>query len=123
MLGDTLTVTIGGSGGTAKVCNKINQDNYASEYLYRDADEEVNVKVRHSKENPQADGRYFDRHNLEIKHTVFAVADTSPEYVRIVSTTIRHFKADDPADVSDVVEASSYYLDETQALKIIGWES
>lgn len=33
MLGDTLTVTLDGSGGTAVVTSKINEAGYATEYL------------------------------------------------------------------------------------------
>jgi hypothetical protein len=123
MLGDTITVTLGGSGGTARVCNKINQDNFTAEYLNRGTGDEVRVKVRHSRENPKADGRRLDRHNVEITHTVYAVADTSPEYTRVTSTTIRNYPDDDSADVSDLAEASSYLLDETLILKLVGWES
>jgi hypothetical protein len=105
------------------VCNKINQDNYSSEYLNQGTGDEVRVKVRHTKENPGADGRRLDRHNVEITHTVFAVPDTSPEFRRVVSTTIRNFPDDTVADAVDVLEASSYYLDSTIGTSLIGWES
>lgn len=36
MLGNTLTVTLDGSGGTAKTLQLINQDGYSSEYFLDD---------------------------------------------------------------------------------------
>jgi hypothetical protein len=123
MLGDTLTVTLGGSGGTARVCNKINQYNYSSEYLNQGTGDEVRVKVRHTKENPGSDGRKLDRHNVEITQTVYAVPDTSPEYRRVVSYTVRNFPDDTAADVVDVGEAMSYIMDDTLLTGLNGWES
>lgn len=123
MLGDTFTVTLGGSGGTARVCNKINQDNYSAEYLNRNATDEVRVKVRHTTENPGSDGRKLDRHNVEITQTVYAVPDTSPEYRRVVSYTVRNFPDDTAADVVDVGEAMSYIMDDTLLTGLNGWES
>jgi hypothetical protein len=105
------------------VCNKINQDNYSAEYLHRNATDEVRVKVRHTTENPGSDGRKLDRHNVEITQTVYAVPDTSPEYRRVVSYTVRNFPDDTAADVVDVGEAMSYVMDDTLLTGLNGWES
>jgi len=117
MLGDTLTVTLGGSGGTAKVLNKINQDGYASEYLLREALQEFTAKVKHSKNGAR------DRHYVEFKQTIFAVADTSDEVVRTVSTVVLAAPSDTNADVTDLGEALSFYMDSTIYPQVINWES
>ncbi len=77
--GATLTVTV---NAVAKVLNRINQDNYGSEYYLRSTTDEYTVKIRHSKEAKVAGKTQNDRHNVAITHRVFAVAGVSPEVVR-----------------------------------------
>lgn len=89
--GATITVTV---NAVAKVLNRINQDNYGSEYYLRTTTDEYRMKIRHSKESPQNDGRRFDRHNVELTHRVFATP-TAPEWVRIASSTFRVLETDD----------------------------
>jgi hypothetical protein len=67
-----LTITYNGS---SKVLNRINQDNYGSEYFLSEATQSFRVKIRHSVESPLKDGTQFDRHNVEVTHVVFATAD------------------------------------------------
>nr|UJQ85454.1 MAG: putative coat protein [Leviviridae sp.] len=77
----TFTITV---NAVAKILNRINQDNYGSEYLLREALQEFRMKVRHSKQKPaKAGARDLDRHNLEITQTIFAVGDVL-EIVRTV---------------------------------------
>ncbi|UJQ85763.1 MAG: putative coat protein [Tuwendivirus faecivivens] len=122
MLGDTLTVTLGGSGGTARVCSKINQDSYSAEYLHRNTTDEVRVKVRHSIESGSTTKPKMDRHNVEFTQTVFASGDT-PEKIRQAYLVLRNSASDDSALVSDLGEALSYWLTQANFLKVIGWES
>jgi hypothetical protein len=75
--GTTATLTI---NSVAKVLNRINQDNYGSEYFLRTSTDEYRMKVRHLKEAPQKDGRIFDRHNIEVTHTVYATS-TTPQII------------------------------------------
>lgn len=76
MLANTLTLTV---NGVAKVLVRINQDAYASEYRLASATDEYRMKIRHS--NTTKNGVKYDRHNLEVVHTVFA-AGATPEYSR-----------------------------------------
>lgn len=89
--GATITVTV---NAVAKVLNRINQDNYGSEYWLKSNTDEYRMKIRHQKESPQADGRRFDRHNIELTHRVFATP-TAAEIVRISSYTLRVYDVDD----------------------------
>lgn len=117
MLGDSITITLGGSGGTAKVLPKINQDGYSAEYLLRESTQEFKAKVSHSKNGTR------DRHYVEFKQTVFATTDGEDDTVRTVSTVILAKPSDTESEVTDLSEALSYYLDATNVPKIIGWES
>jgi hypothetical protein len=123
MLGDTLTVTLGGSGGTARVCNKINQDNYSSEYVNRNSTDEIRVKVRHSFEKSPVGSWPIERHNVEFTQTVFSGDPTIPDTFRQVYLILRNTKSDDASEVSDLGEALSFYLTETIFGKLINLES
>lgn len=124
MLGDTVTATLGGSGGTAVVLNKINQDNYSAEYLGREATGlyEVRLRVRHTKETAKAGSLALDRHNVELTQTVFATVD-APEYVRQFYFVMRAAPSDTEALVIDLAEAVVFLSDATFLGKIVGWQS
>lgn len=123
MLGDTLTVTAGGAGGTAYVLSKINQDAYSAEYLVRDATSEVRVKIRHSTESVKNGELYpLERHNLELKLTTFATP-TVEEVVRYISYTMRA-----PANVTGAstgwwAAGISFLMTDAFATQLMEWES
>nr|QDH87021.1 MAG: hypothetical protein H1RhizoLitter1496_000002 [Leviviridae sp.] len=121
-LGDTLTITLGGSGGTAKVLKKINQDGYSSEYYLPEASSAFRAKVRHTKESVKQGQVPYERHNVEFTETVYA-SGSVPEFVRQAYVVIRHKVGDTAATVSDLGEGLSFYLNETLYGKLIGWES
>lgn len=123
MLGDTITFTVGGSGGTARTLSKINQDNFSAEYLYRSSTEEIRVQVRHSKESLKTGYTYpIERHNIVVTQTVFATV-TELEKYRSDSFTIRARANDDPALVTDVGEGLTYFLTSANLVKLLNWES
>lgn len=118
--GATATITI---NAVAKVLNRINQDNYGSEYFLRSTTDAYRMKVRHSKEAIQADGRRFDRHNVEIVHTVFAVGAV-PEVIRSTSFTIRVFENDDLTLAGYLVAGAVDYVDNaTVQGDVLTWQS
>lgn len=117
MLGDTLTMTLGGSGGTAKVLQRINQDGYTSEYYLRESTQEFRAKVSHSKNGTR------DRHFVEFKQTVFATVLGEPDVVRSTSNVIWNYPSDTDADVSDLAEALAFWSSEATILKLLGWQS
>lgn len=121
-LGDTLTITLGGSGGTAKVLKKINQDGYTSEYYLPETNSSFRAKVRHTKESVKPNQVQYERHNVEFTETVYTSGNT-PEFVRQAYVVIRHKVGDDAATVSNLGEALSFYLNEALYGKLIGWES
>lgn len=120
MIGDTVTVTV---NAVAKVLTKINQDQYGAEYFLKSATDEFRMKIRHSKESPQADGRYYDRHNVELTHTVYATS-TVPEIRRISSFTIRDFYSDDALTVRYASRGLADWMATVANMdKVINWES
>ena len=70
MLGTALTITLDGSGGTAKVLPLINQDGYSSEYYLDDGLVTYRAKVRHSRDNVKAGSQPFDRHTVTFSRYV-----------------------------------------------------
>nr|URG16512.1 MAG: coat protein [Leviviridae sp.] len=79
-LGDTVTLTVGASD---KVLTKINgPNNYASEYLLKEADRQFRVRVRHTQTKGGKNGApAYDRHNFEVVETVYAT-ESVPEHYR-----------------------------------------
>jgi hypothetical protein len=123
MLGDTLTVTLDGSGGTACVCSKINQDAYSSEYLIKRTLDEVRVRVRHSKETVKVGAQPFDRHNVEFTQFVYPTEAKPLGVTRQVYLVIRNDPSDAVADVTNLGEALAYWATDANLDKIFGWES
>jgi hypothetical protein len=124
-LGTTLTVTLDGSGGTAKILPLINQDGYASEYFLDEATVSYRAKVRHSKDSVKAGTQAFDRHVVTFTRylkptTTFPLGLTSE-----IIYTIRNSPVDTQADVIDLSEAMSFYMVKAGgiATKLLGWES
>jgi|SwirhisoilCB3_FD_contig_31_5280814_length_416_multi_3_in_0_out_0_1 hypothetical protein len=118
--GSTLTVTV---NAVAKVLNRINQDNYGSEYLLREALQEFRMKIRHSKESPKADGTVYDRHNVEFTHTIFATS-TVPEYVRQSYIVVRNKYSDDLTQVGYGLAGFVDYVDNaTVQGDLLTWQS
>lgn len=122
MFGDTLTVTLDGSGGTARVCSKINQDSFSSEYLNRISTDEIRVKIRHTKETLKSGQTYpMERHNVEFTQTVFATP-TAEEKVRQAYVVLRNRADDAVLDVTNLGEALAFWLTDTNFDKLNIWE-
>lgn len=63
--GVTETITV---NAVAKILNRVNQDNYGSEYSLLTATDYWNMKIRHSTDKVDADGFVMLRHNVYIEH-------------------------------------------------------
>jgi hypothetical protein len=124
-LGATLTITMDGSGGTAKVLPLINQDGYSSEYFLDEGLVTYRAKVRHSKDNVKAGTQSFDRHTVTFIRYVKPVAPATLGSQAEISFTVRNDPNGVLADQIDVSEALSFYMVKAGgiAAKLIGWES
>lgn len=122
MLADTLTLNLGGSGGTAFTVAKINQDVYSSEYRLTSPDglKQYLLKIKHTTENPK-NGQPMDRHYVSLKQVVFATS-TVPQYEREFYAIYR-VKPNDVAAADDIPLALCFWLTGTILGKLRGWES
>lgn len=125
MLGSTLTVTLDGSGGTAKVLPLINQDGYTAEYYLDDTTITYRAKVRHSRDNVRAGTQKFDRHTVTFSRFVKPTSLIPLGSLTECSFTIRNDPDGVPADVIDLSEALSFYMVKAGGIapKLLGWES
>lgn len=125
MLGTSLTITMDGSGGTAKVLPLINQDGYSSEYYLDEGLVTYRAKVRHSRDNVKAGSQPFDRHTVTFTRFVKPTEALPLGSMSEVSYTIRNDPNGTPADIIDVSEAMSFYMVKAGGIasKLLGWES
>jgi len=125
MLGSTLTVTLDGSGGTAKVLPLINQDGFSAEYYLDDTTVWYRAKVRHSKDTVKAGTQPFDRHTVTFQRFLKPATAYPLGRLTEVIFTIRTDPNETAADVIDLSEAMSFYMVKAGgiAAKLLGWES
>jgi hypothetical protein len=125
MLGSSLTITLDGSGGTAKVLPLINQDGYGAEYFLDDTTVTYRAKVRHSRDSVKAGSQPFDRHNVTFERFVKPTEAIPLGSMSQVIFTIRNDPNGTASDIIDVSEAMSYYMVKAGgiAAKLLGWES
>lgn len=117
MLGNTFTLTLGGSGGTEKILNRISDDGYSAEYLLRESTQEFRVKITHSNSGSR------ERHFVEVKQTIYATSADKADTVRTVSNVLLVKPGDVIADVTDLQEALSYFLIGVTTGNLMGWRS
>ncbi|DAD52484.1 TPA_asm: coat protein [ssRNA phage SRR5467090_12] len=125
MLGTSLTVTLDGSGGTAKVLPLINQDGYSAEYFLDDTTVTYRAKVRHSKDRVPAGSQAFDRHTVTFTRYTKPTEALPLGSLSEVSFTIRNDPNGVSSEIIDVSEAMSFYMVKAGgiAAKLLGWES
>lgn len=125
MLGASLTITLNGSGGTAKVLPLINQDGYSSEYFLDDTTVTYRARVRHSRDNVKSGTQAFDRHIVTFSRFVKPTEALPSGSLSEISFTIRNDPNGVPADIIDVSEAMAFYMVNAGgiAAKLLGWES
>jgi hypothetical protein len=125
MLGNTLTITLDGSGGTAKVLPLVNQDGYSSEYFLNETTETFRAKVRHSSDKVRAGQQPFDRHSVTFTRFTKPTTDIPLGSTTEVTFTIRANPNGVDADQIDLAEAMSFYMVKAGGIsqKLLGWES
>jgi hypothetical protein len=125
MLGTSLTVTLDGSGGTAKILPLINQDGYSAEYFLDETTVTWRAKVRHSKDNVKAGTQAFDRHTVTFSRYLKPTEAAPLGRLTELIFTIRTDPVEVASDVIDLSEAMSFYMVKAGgiAAKLLGWES
>ncbi len=75
---------------------RVNQDNFGSQYQFRDTARQIVLKIRHSTE--KVNGVEHFRHNCVLEHTVFATP-TVLEKLWTCTVTLRDRYGSGPADL------------------------
>lgn len=118
--GSTLTVTV---NAVAKVLNRINDQDYGSEYYLRESLGDWRVKIRHSKEAVQKDGTVNDRHNVEFTQTIYATA-SAKQIIRQFYLVGRVPQDDDLTTIGYLFAGAVDYLDSaTVQSDVLTWQS
>lgn len=125
MLGSTLTVTLDGSGGTAKILPLISQVGTSAEYFLDETTVQWRAKVRHSKDNVRSGTQAFDRHTVTFIRYLKPTEAIPLGRTTEVSFTIRMDPNELSSDVIDLAEAMSFYTVKAGGIhaKLLGWES
>lgn len=92
MFATTLTLTI---NAVARTLTRVSNDN-GSTYLYRDAVEEISMRIRHNTENKGGFPTYS--HNIFVEQTVFATPTVAEKYFS-TSITMKDRRGSGPADL------------------------
>jgi hypothetical protein len=93
MFANTLTLTV---NVVAFTLLRINQDNYGSEYLFKDSVQKYSLKIRHSTDNQN--GFLQNRHNVYLEHVVYATPTVSEKFFS-ATVTLRDREGSGPADL------------------------
>lgn len=116
---DPLVVTI---GGVAKNLPRVDSGRFSSEYLLTEATQEIRVLIRNQRSKADASGRSRDRHNISLRHTLFATA-TTPVQVRTCSASVEHYTFDDVTAYDDSAIAVAAMLTAANMVKLSNFES
>nr|UJQ85739.1 MAG: putative coat protein [Leviviridae sp.] len=125
MLGNTITITLDGSGGTAKTLPLINQDGYSTEYFLDDTTVTYRAKVRHSRDKVKTGSQSVDRHTVSFERFLKPTDLVPLGSKSTVTFVIANDPNGVPSDIIDCSEAMSFYMVKAGgiAAKLLGWES
>lgn len=102
----TITLTV---NAVAKVLNRLNQDNYGSEYSLVDTLDTWNLKIRHSTDTLDGDGLVMKRHNVFVEHIVYPTV-TNLMRKDTYTVTLRSDSNQSPASMVDIGKAVNVWL-------------
>ncbi len=109
MFDNTITLTdVHGTEDFAFV--RVNQDKYSSEYRYTTDLKRVTLKLRNTTRFDKSSLKTFDRHNVEIKETLFAVAPSTLSTERTAYFTFEVQQGDSIADCVALSHALAFWL-------------
>lgn len=119
MLGNTLVLPQVGGDITL---TKINQDQYASEYLFRDSLVQYRARIRHTTVPPKGSTPAKDRHNFEVVKTTFAT-DTVPESEQKAYFVLEQEPKNTSVALFDAMCDLSIATSNAFLISLIKWES
>jgi hypothetical protein len=119
MLGNTLVLPV--TGGDITMV-KINQDEYSSEYFFRNATHSYRARIRHSSVKANGTVSAKERHNFEVVQTIFAAGEVA-EYERKFYFVMEHKASDTSVAVADAVADLAIASSNAFLVSLVGWES
>jgi len=120
MIGESVTITI---NSVPYTLNRLDPGvPFASDYFFRDATQEVTLRVRHSNESVRSGQPAFERHQLDLVQKVYATT-TTPERQYQTYTVIRLPKGGDPDAAEHLVAALCSFSTASVVDKVVGWQS
>jgi hypothetical protein len=105
---------------------RVNQDKYSSEYRYTTDLKRVTLKLRNTTRFDKSSLKTFDRHNVELQETLFAVAPSTQSTVRTCYFTFEVQQGDVIADSVALGHALAFWLvtgSDANMLKLASFES
>jgi len=117
---DTVTVTI---NSVAKVLNRINQDQYSSEYFLRGTSDEFRLKLRNTSYTNSATGKVTDRHNVELVQTVYAVAPATVPTIRKAYSVLENERVDGLTEPLNFALGFVAFHSSANITKLLNYES
>jgi len=112
------TITLG-----ATTLTKIREQDYSSEYLFRNDTISWSMKIRHSRTKETMTKKSQDRHNVEFTMTTFATT-TAEEFTSKVYV-VWDFRPNrgSPDSVRLTAMLSAFINDPANITSLVGWES
>lgn len=107
MFASTISITV--ATGVTLVLQRVNQDNYGSEYQFSDATQSVSMKIRHSTDSVDGDGITMKRHNVFFERIIFPTATTLLKKYSFTAT-LRHDVFGDPGLAATTADGVSDWL-------------
>lgn len=121
MFADPQTITI---NAVAYALVKINQDAYGSEYLLRNATDEMRFKIRNSTYTDKARaGKTIHRHNVEFVQTFYAVAPSTVPTIRKCYAVFENEAQEAATAIQNFDAGFVGWLTSANILKLINFES
>lgn len=107
MFPSTITITI--ATGQDRILNRVNQDNFGSEYQNIGSADSSTLKIRHSTEGVNADGVKMRRSNVFFEHVKYPTL-TDPKKTFSSTVTLRSDPYSAPSLVSDITKGVNAWL-------------
>lgn len=103
---------------------RINTDNFGSHYRLVSTTEKIDLKIRHSPEKPDALGRVYDRHNVDLTWTKFSADPDIADTVVQAYVVLRNESRNVGTDMVYLATALADLLKESGVIAdLVGWQN
>ena len=121
MFADPVTITI---NSVAKTLTRINQDGYSSEYLLREADSELRLKIRNTQYlDKTRGGKTVHRHAIDLTQTVYPVSPATVPVIRKAYAVFENEASDPVTNALNFDLGMTGFLTSGNITKVINFES